>query len=802
MINIKKRIWISTATVIILFYMFWNWLYHPLPIYEGEIKIKGLTSSVDVFFDEWAVPHVFAQNEDDLFYAAGYLAARERLFQLSTVALAVRGELSSEFGIEMLPTDIYLRTWRIHDTAKKMVAVMDIDNKSIYNSFCNGINFRIKEAKKDLPVEFKILGIDPPLWDPTIVAGYERMMAHELQSSWQSEIIYGAIASYFNKEKLSEIIPGYTDDKPTIVDTKLREFKPLFDSIIDQEFLLRDLFGERNSDVGSNNWVLSGSKTKTGKPLLANDPHLAYTQPPRWFEMHLKGGRFDVSGVCIAGIPVPVIGQNKQAAWGFTNTMVDDVDFFVETINPNNKNQYLYDNNWLPMTIIEETIPLKNAGDTTIVIRLTRHGPVISDIHPLLQESHQAMSMSWTGHWVTKEMDAWVEINNMKNWDDFSQAVKKFGVPGQNIVYADINGNIGWRPAVFIPIRKNGYSMVPRPGHNSEYDWNGKVSYSQMPYIFNPEKGYISTANNKTIDDTFPYYISGLWADPSRAEQIKTRLDTLQGATVSDMKSIQLDHTSPFAKEIISYILAVEKGNETGNLKKAFRFLQDWDAVESVNSEAALIFHSFMRTFATNLYGDEIILLGQNYFDAYMGLSSLVHRNIREILKYRKSSWIDNIETKMKIESLDDIIYISIKDAVIDVENRYGYNYSNWKWGDAHTVTHKHMLSKVKFLNWLFDLSVGPYRSGGSDKTPNAGGFSFQKPFHQTSGASMRRIVDFSNLNETQFILPTGQSGVPFSSHYRDQAELYHKGHYRTTWFDEDYIRNSENFRHLILGLQ
>ena len=799
LIRHKNSILLSILIIVGGFGFFWRWLHHPLPIYEGEINIDGLKSSVDVFFDEWGVPHVFSKNEDDLFYAAGYLAARERLFQLSTVALGVRGELASVFGNEYLSTDIYLRTWRIHDTAKKMVGEMHSDKRSIYNSFCNGINFRIKEIKEDLPIEFKILGFFPPLWDPTIVAGYERMMAHEMQSSWKPEIVYGAIASYFGEEKLAEIISRYQDDKPTIVNVDYSHLKAFFDNVIEQEYKLRDFFGNHNANIGSNNWVVSGSRTASGKPLLANDPHLAYTQPPRWFEMHLKGGRFDVSGVCIAGIPVPVIGQNNYVAWGFTNTMVDDVDFFIEKINQKNPNEYFHDGKWVPMTIMEETIPLKGGGDTTVTIRLTHHGPVISDIHDLTKNTDKVVSMSWTGHWVTKEMEAWIDVNTMKNWNDFSKAVENFGVPGQNIVYADINGNIGWRPAVFIPIREEGFSMIPRPGHDSKYDWKGKVPYNEMPYIFNPKEGYIATANNKIIGNEFPYYISGLWADPSRAEQIKIRLDTLLNASVEDMKSMQLDLTSRFALDIIPHILAVQKGNETGNLGKAFKFIRDWDGIEDVNSEAALVFHAFMRSFTINIYGDELNLLGEKYLNEFLGLKYLVHRNIRDILNNKKSSWIDNIETRMKIESLDEIIYSSFQDAINYIEKTYGINYSNWKWGDAHYLKHRHMLSGVKFIDWIFNLSVGPYPSGGSDKTPNAGGYSFSDPFHQISGASMRRIVNFSNLNETQFILPTGQSGIHYSPHYRDQASLYHSGTYRTTKFDETDIRSSPNFRHLVL---
>jgi len=775
------------------------WVHHPLPPYQGELSLSGLKSSVDVFTDEFGVPHVFADNEDDLFFTAGYLSGRERLFQLSIVALAVRGELSSALGDQYLGSDIYLRTWRIHDVAKKMVESMEPKNKRIFESFCNGINYRIDEIKNDAPIEFKILGIDPPYWDPSIVAGYARMMAHEMQGAWEPEIVYGAVASYFGEDKLADLIPGYNKDKPTISQNSLKHLKPVFDEIITQEFTIRDLFGKHNADIGSNNWVVSGKLTASGKPLLANDPHLAYSQPPRWFEIHLKGGRFNVSGVCIAGIPMPVIGQNEHVAWGFTNSMVDDLDFFIETINPKNPNEYRSGDNWLPIELVEETIPLKNGKDTTITIRITHHGPIISDIHGLLKNKNVAMSIAWTGHWNTPEMDAWVSINNMKNWDDFSNGIKKFGVPGQNIVYADVKGNIGWRPAVYVPIRKQGSSMIPRPGEDPSFDWKGKIPFEEMPFLYNPEKGYISTANNKTIGDDFPYYISKLWADPSRIEQINRRLDSMDNMTVEKMKSIQLDQTSRFAQEILPFIWLTETGEETGRLKKAYEFLKAWDGVEDVDSEAALIFHATMRNLVLNLYGDELILLGKNYLEAYTGLKYLVHRKIREIFKTGESSWIDNITTPNHVETLNEIIAKSVADAVIELEESFGVNISNWKWGDAHSVTHPHMLSKVKTLDWLFGLNVGPFRSGGSDKSPNAGGYSFNKPYHQTAGASMRRIVDFNNMNETQFVLPTGQSGIPSSPHYRDQADMYHRGEYRTTWFDEDYIRSSKHFRHLIL---
>ena len=799
--KIKNKVFFGIGVfIIILSIGLYSWLYPPLPQYEGELKIKGIIDSVHVYTDSYGTPHIFAENESDLFFTAGYLAARERLFQLSTVALAVKGELSSVFGDDFINTDIYLRTWRIHHTGKKMIETMDPENREIFETFCKGINYHIDEAVKDLPIEFKILGYRPSYWDPSIVAGYARMMAHEMQGSWKSEIIFGAIQSYFGKSKLLEIIPKLKTDNTTISDATFSGFNPVLKKILASENQLRSILGNPAADIGSNSWVVSGERTNTGKPFLANDPHLAFSQPSRWYEIHLSGGRFNVSGVCLAGIPLPVIGQNERAAWGFTNTMVDDVDFFIEKINPLNKNQYKHGKVWKEISVVKEVIPLKNGRDSVIFIRSTHHGPIISDIHPLIEKELSAVSFSWTGHWITSEMDAWVKLNNMKNWDDFTEGIKSFGVPGQNIIYGDIDGNIGWRPAVYIPVRREGFSMVPKPGDNPLFDWKGRVPFSEMPFLYNPKKGYISTANNKTIGNDFPYYISGLWADPSRIKVINKNLDSIANYKIEDMKDIQLDYTSEFALTMLPFILKQENGNENRNLKKALEFLKEWDCVESKDSEATLIFHSIIKQLVKNIYYDELSLIGDDFFNGFAELKYFVHRKLREIVTNEKSSWIDDIKTKTKIETLDEIIARSMVDGILFIEDNYGTNWSNWKWGDAHTITHRHMLSKSSFLNWFFKLNVGPFRSGGSDKTPNAGGYKVTDSFLQTSGASMRRIVDFSKMDETQIILPTGQSGLPNSPHYKDQAKLYNRGKYRTTFFSKKSLFDRKELRRLVLS--
>ena len=772
-----------------------QYLYSPLPPYEGKIVLEKLIDTVEVHTDEFGVPHVFAKNDKDLFLAAGYIAARERLFQMSMVVYAVRGELASALGDKYLSTDIYLRTWRIPEIAKQLAENMYPEEREVLESFCQGINFYISEVMNDLPIEFKLLRIKPPHWCPSDVTGYARMMAHEMQSSWKSEIVYGAIAEYFGVKKLAEIHPGFVLNEPTIS----KGIKPVFDHILTQEFKIRDLLGFRSPHTGSNSWVLSGKKTHSGKPILANDPHLEFTQPARWYEMHLKGGKYNSCGVCIAGIPVPVIGNNKACAWGFTNSMVDDVDFFIEKTHPENPNQYLQGNEWKNMEIVSETIPLKKGKDTTVVVRLTHHGPVISDIHPLLKGKGTAISMAWTGHELTNEMNAFMKLNTMKNWNDFTEAVKNFGVPGQNIIYADTAGNIGWRPAVYVPIRKEGNSLMPRPGHKESYDWHGYVPFEKMPYIFNPEKGYISTANNKTIGDEFPFYISGLWADPSRAERIIELIEPLELASIEDMKKIQLDVISPFAKEICLLLFQFNFVFENNEINHVITLLKNWDGKEDVNSQEALYFHSIIRELIKNIYKDELLLLGDGYFEAFLGMKYLYTRSLRALLKEHTSSWFDNITTPQKTETIEDVLKTSLFDGINIIIKEGGKAGESKRWGNAHTLTHPHLLGEVEVLNKIFKFNVGPFLSGGSDKTIRAGGFSYTDPFRQTAGASMRRVVDFDNLDEIDFILPTGQSGLSHSPHYKDQSKLYHNGKYKKTLFNETAIRKNRDYKKLYL---
>ncbi|MDP6456364.1 MAG: penicillin acylase family protein [Candidatus Marinimicrobia bacterium] len=807
--KLVKRTGLILLVIVVIMLVFARlYLDYPLPEYEGELTLKGLQEPVEVFFDEYAVPHIYAANEQDLFFAAGYIMARERLFQMTVTAATVEGRLSELFGKSQLENDIFLRTWGIAKAAKLAVENMAPQTRDLVDASVAGVNRYIDDVGSDLPVEFKLLGIKPIRWEAKHATGYGKLMAYFLNQSWYPEILYGQIRYMFGDDKMKELRPFVSDEASDALPPSAFDFRSLWEMMSVADAGIRKLNGMRGGHLGSNNWVIGGERTVSGKPILANDPHLEFSQPAKWYEMHLVGGRFNVSGACLTGIPLVVLGQNNSCAWGFTNLMTDDVDFYLETINPQDPNQYLYDGEWRDIEGRKETIAVKGAADTTIVIRQTHHGPIISDIHYLLKESPQVLAFRWVGHEVTDEITALMKLNLMSNWDEFTEATKTFAAPGQNVVYADVEGNIGWRPMVWIPTRKGAEALVPLPGESSEWDWQGFVPYEELPYKFNPPDGLIITANHQTISND-SYYVSNLWIHPSRYERIAERLGSLDKISPDDVAGTQLDVVSPYARETAQHFVgayqAESLGNDT-NLNHAIELLRDWDGSFDIESTAATLFSCAQLKLMENIYADEMSLMGDRFFTGWIGPVgaagnwSLSMRNLKTVLERGGSSWVDNVETTGHEELLNEILRQSLEEGVREVESLLGPSPHSWAWGKIHTLSHPHTIGNISgFLDGLFDFNVGPFPSGGSSTTINNGEYKMSAPFDQIVGASFRRIVDFSNFDRTRFILPTGQSGLPKSPHYADQAELYINGQYRTTYYGDEQVRDM-GLRHLVIN--
>ena len=764
-------------------------------LYEGKIIDLDVDDTVEVYFDDYGVPSVFASNDSDMFKVAGYIGARDRLFQMSFMKYAYKGHLSLVLNDSLIAEDTFLRTLGFEKIAKKTLAKVPPSTLQHLQDTCFGINAYIQTlAPSEFPLEFKLIGIDKlPIFEPLDIVALSTMMAWELQGGWDSELFFGAINEQLGPEYLAEILPSYKEEYVRIASNNvlLKSYQQFASDTKD----LRNLFKTDRHGYGSNAWAVSGNKTASGKPLLANDPHLAYNQPPWWYEIRLKSDNFNFGGYGLYGFPLPVIGHNEHIGWGFTNVMTDDMDFYIESLNEN-QTQYYVDGEWRDLIIEEEEIMLKSGESRTIIIRSTHRGPIVSDIHPDAKGQSKAISFKWTEYDAFDETTALFMLAKASNWEEFSEASKLFGAPGQNWTYADKEGNIGWRPSSKIPIRLDADKLIPFDGTTTKHDWKGYIPFDEMPYSFNPKKGYISNGNNKIIGDEYPYYISRYWADPSRGEQIDRRLRVDSSFDVKDMKSILNDITSPFGQEYSPLFSSNYTIGFSAEGDKIYNMLKDWDGVESIDSKATVAFHAIYLNLVKNLFQDELTSFGNESFDTFYSLKYIRSLAIRKIFDGEATLWIDNVLTDKK-ETLNDIVNESFHDAYISLKECCG-NPIDLTWGQIHQVSYRHRLDGDPLVKTFINFSVGPYPMAGSGMTPRAASYSTTEPFNVRAGSSMRRVIDFSDFDNGFSILPTGQSGMFQSKHYDDQTELYNKGEFKPFKFSESAIKNNNSTRKLI----
>ena len=758
--------------------------------YEGINSQLSLFEDVEVFFDDYGVPSIFAENDSDMFKVAGYIGARDRLFQMAFMKYAYKGQLSLVVNDTLFAEDRFLRTLGFEKTAKKTFDKVPPEIMKHLEDTCYGINAYVESlSPSEYPLEFKLLQIkELPVFEPLDIIALSTMMAWELQGGWDSELFFGAINEQLGPEYLAEILPVYKKDYVTIAsnDMLLKSYQQFASDTKG----LRNLLKTDRHGYGSNAWAVSGSKTVSGKPLLANDPHLAYNQPPWWYEIRLKSDNFNFGGYGLYGFPLPVIGHNEYIGWGFTNVMTDDMDFYIESLNED-QTQYYVDGEWRDLLIEEEEITLKSGDIRKITIRSTHRGPIISKIHRDAKALNKAISFQWTEYDAFDETTGLFMLAQASNWEEFSEASKMFGAPGQNWTYADKKGNIGWRPSSKVPIRLDAEMLIPFDGTTTKHDWQGYIPFDEMPYSFNPDKGYISNGNNKIIGDEYPYYISRYWADPSRGEQIDRRLRIDAKFDVDDMKSVLNDITSPFGQEYAPLFIANYTQGFSVEGDKIYDMLKGWDGVESIDSGATVAFHAVYLQLVQNLFQDELYSFGDDSFDTFYSLKYIRSLAIRKTFDGEATLWVDNVLTDEQ-ETLKDIVNKSFHDAHVFLAENYG-NPKELSWGQVHQVTYRHRLDKDPLVKRLINFSVGPYPMAGSGMTPRAASYSVSEPFNVRAGSSMRRVIDFSNFDNGYSILPTGQSGLFRSQHYDDQTEMYNAGEFKPFRFSYDAINDTKS---------
>lgn len=762
-----------------------------LPEYSGIEKVNNLKNSVSIYRDNFGIPYVYAESKGDLYFALGYLHAQERLFQMDLNRRAGEGRLSEVLGKKTIPFDKMFRTLELAKIAKKHYDDFDDETKNILISYANGVNEFIKNNGHKFTVEFDILGYKPDLWKPENSVLIAKLMAWELNISWWSDIALTHLIQKLGMAKAKEVLPTFDENGPTIIPDGLENYSNVPLDLIDVDKNFRELIGAFGTHLGSNNWVVNGNKSESGKPIIANDPHLSFSAPGKWYIAVLRSPKLNVEGVTLPGVPGVTIGKNQNISWVLTNVMADDADFYIDKLD-STKTKYFFNNEWHNLEITLDTIEVKDTSDIIFEIKKDYRGPIISDIHPYKtmytnkQQNNADISMRWTALESSTEIKAFSKINSASNWKDFKNGVKYFGTPGQNFVYADVEGNIGYIAGVKLPKRKNNSPSFVYDGTTDENDWIGYVPFNKNPMMYNPKQNFIASANNKTVQN-YPYHISNLWEPNSRINRIIQFLKSKDKHSEKDFQRYQMDFCSDYSKDIVPYILNAFQNYKNSNdtLKTALKILSEWDYKFLAESQNPTIYAVFYQNLLNNIFKDE---MGEVLFKEYIFIANIPYRVVRQLLKENSSSWFDNVNTD-KIENRDDIIRQSFIEALNYLEIRFG-NIVNWQWKKLHYVTFRHFFhGQSSILDKVFD--IGPYKIGGDGTTIFNTEYSFTEPYRNKLGPSMRYIYDFADPEHFEIILPTGQSGDFYSDHYDDMTEMWLNGKLVNIDTNEDSVKNS-----------
>jgi penicillin amidase len=753
-----------------------------LPDYSGEVFLTGLSDEVTVYRDERGMPHIYATNEHDLYFTVGYVMAQERLWQMDLIRRATTGRLSEIFGRDYVQTDLFLRSLDMTNKSRKVLDIADPEILKCLQDYADGVNKYIDDAGRKLPPEFRILRYKPDKWrleDMVNIIGY---MGWDLASeNLNSDLFNYELVKKFGVEKANQLIPdwkavtSFVFPDFTLDENTLKKALETISSLEKLEAVGITTFS------GSNNWAVSGRKSETGKPLLSNDMHLDFGSPGIWIQMHqVIPGKLNVTGVVVPGQPFVIAGHNEKIAWGLTNQMVDDIDLFAEKINPADTNQYLFNGEWKNMLIRDEVIKIKGGDESIQKLKFTHRGPVISGFEGV---DDTVLTMRWAGYDMSDEMRSVYLLNRATNWEDFRSAISTFRSISQNFVYADVDGNIGLNTGGGIALRK-GNGTIIRDGESDEYDWKGYVPFEQLPSSFNPDTGSVSSANNKTVNDDYPYFISASFALPYRINRIRQMLSEKYLFRIEDFKSMINDQHSDYAALLTPFILRITEKNIEFSPEEeyAYNSLKNWDYDMDKDKVAPTVFEFFRLSFPENLLSDE---LGDLYRNINVSFRDYY---IYRILAMGPDEWVDDINTPEK-ETLDDVILNSFRDCLVQLISVCSPDTTKWKWGDIHKLTLEHPLGTVKFLDRIFKFNSKEYRVGGSDHTVSP--YSYGAGFKVNHGASERHIFNTANWDESLTVIPTGISGIPSSEFYLSQTDAYINGKFYKDAFTEPAVKAS-----------
>jgi len=835
-----------------------------LPQREGVLKIPQLQGRVEVYFDQYGVPQIFAENEHDLFFAIGWLQAQDRLFEMVLLRAMAEGRLTELLGdlpislslagtsFKPIEYDIHQRVWGLKYLGEVGEALGKKYSPEVIaqvQAYVDGVNAYIKANKNSLPVELQVLNYAPEEFRVADMLSFGLFIGTMLAANYYEELFRYVVLNQYGWDMVWKLAPIQKELGPTIVPKDLLKnrlnepAKNLLEgtpqpedykevnaqvalALLDLEKQIRDAAGF-TVPIASNNWAVSGKLTKDGSPILCNDPHLSHMEPSLFYLMRVKGAGFDAFGAAFPGTPYIVLGHTRTLAWAATTTRADVQDVYIEKLNPQNPNQYLYKGEWRDFVEREEEIKIRMGFSDKykikkIKVRQSIHGPILNETLGEIGKNAPPFALRWTGWDIGKDLRAFNALVESKSIDefmtkfeklnaekpiqimniavmynilmkgrsikDFEKALDSIVVPNQSWLAADADGHIEYLPAGLVPVRSKGRGLMPAPGWTGEYEWTGFIPLFELPYIKDPERGYIATANNRVVDmQWYPYTFGSNYGYGWRAARIEELLQKNQPLDIEKMIKIQNDIYSKEGEMFAPMIVkAVEKkGVNDSAVKQALSYLKNWDFETKTDSIGATIYYTTMWFFYENVLKDEF---PEDFYKVFLG-NRLFTVILQSWIAEGKSEFFDDKTTKEKVEDLDDIFVKSLSDALLWLEKKYGKDITQWQWGKLHTITFAHPLGLGPFKAF----NIGPLPHPGADQTVRNASFyhNAENPFTTAEGPVLRHIMDMGKPDQALMVIDGSESGNYLDTHYKDLHPLWYEGKYITAVMDEDKVKKS-----------
>ncbi|TVZ56848.1 penicillin amidase [Lutibacter sp. Hel_I_33_5] len=783
---IKKFLKIAVALILIVIVGLFFYLRSFSPMYNGELEIANLTDEVTVYFDDIGVPHINAQNQKDAYTAFGYVHAQDRLWQMELIRRIAAGRLSELFGKELIRTDKFFSGLGIEEASEKTIAELDKTSEryQYVMAYLDGINQYIENGKT--PLEFTLIGLKKEKYtikDVYSVFGY---MAFSFAVAHKTDPMLTEVKEKLGLAYFNELIGAETENLTYIKSSKDDKIKGDFAKAISGLYDKLPI----SPFIGSNSWVIAPEKTKNGKVIFANDPHIGFSQPSVWYQSHIKTPNYEMYGFNLALSPFPLLGHNRNYAYGLTMFENDDVDFYLEKNNPENEMEYQTPNGYVKYDIREKRIKIKGEKDSVYQIKVSKHGPLMNGVIDFLDDERPiAMQWIYTKH-QNKLLDVGYEISHATSLAEFKEGAKKLHAPGLNMMYGDAKDNVAWfASGKLYKYRDSLYTKTFLDGTSGKDEIVEYLDFNKNPQSINPPWGYVYSANNQP-DSIAGMLYPGYYLAENRAKRIVELLEAKNDFTKEDVATMLYDVVSPTAPVVIKSLLNyLDDSDFSASQKIAINYLKTWKGNYNKDEVAPVIYNRFVYEFQKNTFADE---MGKS-FNQFVN-TPFVEKVLPVQAEKEKSIWWDDISTKDTVESKQEIINKSFVNTFTFLQNQLGENVDNWTWNRVASVEYEHAIGKAGGLLRKY-FNVGPFETIGGDQVINNQIFNIDSTgyYKIKAGPSTRRIVDFSDVENSLAILPTGQSGNRASEHYKDQAQKYLNGEFVKMRLNASDIRKSKN---------